>query len=486
MGPNNRGEGFGPEWLRERLARLLPGFPDVAVCVALSGGLDSTALLAALAQARAGALRLRAVHVNHGLHPNAKRWSAHCRKLARRLGLPLKVLSVTVPRERGASLEEAARVARYRCFAEQLRSGEALLTAHTQDDQLETVLLQLFRGSGLPGLAAMPAVAPLGSGSLVRPLLACSRPELEAWVRARGLAWIEDDTNVEERFDRNYLRQRVLPAVRQRWPGVAAAVARSARHAAEAQGLLTALAQADLERASDGAGLSVKALRLLPPDRRRNVLRLWIAGGGRIAPDARRLEEIAGPLIEARADAHPRVEWAAEGAKERAGDAVTARRVVVMRHADLLSLAECGGGAPLLDSGTAAAQLAWDWRQSSRCPLPDGGALELTPERHGSIDLEALPPRLTVTWRRGGERLRVRRGGPRRELKSLLQEAHVPLAERARMPLIFADGALIAAADLWLDASVQAPADARHRGRLVWRKAKVLGPSWASPLRGRR
>lgn len=455
----SRGEGFGPEWLRERLARLLPGFPDVAVCVALSGGLDSTALLAALAQARSGALRLRAVHVNHGLHPNAKRWSAHCRKLAQRLGLPLKVLSVTVPRERGASLEEAARVVRYRCFAEQLRSGEALLTAHTQDDQLETVLLQLFRGSGLPGLAAMPAVAPLGSGCLVRPLLTCSRPELEVWVRARGLAWIEDDTNLEERFDRNYLRRRVLPAVRQRWPGAAAAVARSARHAAEAQGLLTALAQADLERASDGASLSVKALRLLPPDRRRNVLRLWIAGSGRIAPDARRLEEIAGPLIEARADAHPRVEWAAP----------TARRVVVMRQADLLSLAERGGAA-LLDLGTAAAQLAWEWRQSFRCPLPDGGALELTPERHGPIDLEALPPRLAVTWRRGGERLRVRRGGPRRALKSLLQEAHVPLSERARMPLIFADGALIAAADLWLDASVQAPADAPHRGRLVWRK----------------
>ena len=452
----SRGE-FGPDWLRERLTQLLPGFPDVAICVALSGGLDSTALLAALAEARSDGLRLRTLHINHGLHPRSTYWSAHCRKLARQLAVPLRVLSVQVVRQRGASLEEAARVARYRCFAGQLRGAEALLTAHTQDDQLETVLLQLFRGSGLPGLAAMPAVAPLGSGTLARPLLSCSRLQIEAWVRARGLTWVEDDTNLDERFDRNYLRRRVLPAVRQRWPGAAAAVARSARHAAEAQRLLATLARVDLERASDGASLSVKALRSLAPDRRRNVLRLWITSAGRTPPDARRLEEIAGPLIDARADAHPHVEW----------ETAIARRVSVMRHADLLSLAE---RELVLNSGAPAAQLAWEWQQSRRCLLPDGGALELRPDRHGAIDLDALPPRLAVSWRRGGERLRVRRGGPRRALKSLLQEAQVPLAERARLPLILADGALIAAADLWIDEAVRAPAEARHRGRLVWRK----------------
>ena len=456
---------FGPDWLRERLTHLLPGFPNVSICVALSGGIDSTALLSALAAARSDGLRLRALHVNHGLHPNAKRWSAHCRKLARQLGVPLRVLSVKVARERGASLEEAARVARYRAFADQLRRGEVLLTAHTQDDQLETVLLQLFRGCGLPGLAAMPAMAPLGAGWLARPLLACSRSQLEAWVRARTLAWIEDDMNLDERFDRNYLRRRVLPAVRQRWPGVAGAVARSARHAAEAQGLLMALGRSDFERASDGASLSVKALRPLSQDRRRNVLRLWIRSRGHSLPDARRLEEIAGPLIEARIDAHPQVEWGTEGA--------TARRSAVLRHADLLSLTERGR---VLDSRGQAALLAWDWRQSSRCTLPDGGALELTPERHGPIDLDALPARLGIAWRRGGERLRVRRGGPRRALKSLLQEAHVPLAERARLPLILADGALIAAADLWIDESVRAPPEARHRGRLIWRKPAGTPP----------
>ncbi len=332
MGPNtiSRGE-FGPDWLRERLAQLLPGFPDVAICVALSGGLDSTALLTALAEIRANGLRLRALHVNHGLHPNAKSWSAHCRKLARRLGVPLRVLSVQVVRARGASLEEAARVARYHCFAEQLRGGEALLTAHTQDDQLETVLLQLFAAAACRGL---PPCRRLRRSARERWHVRCS--VARACSSRPGCARASSPgsrmrRNPDERFDRNYLRRTCAAAVRQRWPGAAAAVARSARHAAEAQRLLATLARADLERASDGASLSVKALRVLGPDRRRNVLRQWITSTGRTPPDARRLEEIAGPLLAARADAHPHVEW----------ETAIARRVSVTRHADLLSLADC-------------------------------------------------------------------------------------------------------------------------------------------------
>lgn len=445
---------FGPEWLLGRLEELLPGFPRVKICVALSGGIDSTALLAALASSRARGLRLRAAHVDHGLHPSSARWSEQCRELAGRLGVPLRVLAVSVARERGASLEEAARTARYRALAAQLEAGETLLTAHTQDDQLETVVLQLLRGAGLAGLAAMPARAPLAPGWLARPLLSCARAALEEWVRAHGLGWVEDQTNADERFDRNFLRHRVLPAIRERWPGAAAAVARTARHAAEAQRLLESLARADVERASDGPALSVKALRALTPERRRNALRYWIARSERTLPDTRRLDELAGPMIDARPDAHPRLQW---------GDCV------IERHADLLMI---GHARHRLDSPRPSGAIAWRWRAAPRCALPgDRGTLELKPDEHGPVDLDALPEELEVAWRRGGERLRVRRGAPRRALKSLLQEAQVPIAERARLPLIFAASDLIAAGDLWLDASVRAGPAARRRARLLWRKA---------------
>ncbi|MGH8324148.1 MAG: tRNA lysidine(34) synthetase TilS, partial [Steroidobacteraceae bacterium] len=397
---------FGPDWLAAQLTTLVPEFPHVALCVALSGGVDSTALLAALAANRPR--KLRALHVDHGLRPASKYWAEHCRALARRLRVPLKVLVTKVERTRGRSLEAAAREARYRLLASALEPGEVLLTAHHCDDQLETVLLQLFRGSGLPGIAAMPPVAPFANGWLARPLLSRSRAELEAWVRERGLTWVEDDSNVDERLDRNYLRHRILPLIRERWPGSPRAVARSARHAAQAQALLDVLARADVERASYGESLSVKILRTLPPDRRRNALRFWITRAGWWAPDTRRLEEMAGPLLDARPDANPFVEWGAahDGARSnglgdfherlRNGSRSGARgEGRVQRHGDLLCLqytpaplhlaptpatasqAVRAGQARACKASTPA-EVVWPWRDSRTCELPGNlGKLEL-------------------------------------------------------------------------------------------------------------
>lgn len=474
--------GFGPEWLVGRLAALLPRFPEVELCVALSGGVDSTALLAALAQVRSG-LHLRAVHINHGIHPNSPGWARHCRAVARRLGVPLRIIHTKVLPTRGASLEAAAREARYALLARALRPGEVLLTAHQQDDQLETVLLQLFRGSGVAGLAAMPELSPFASGWHARPLLSRSREELERWLRAQGLTWIEDDTNADEKFDRNFLRRRVLPLVRERWPGAPAAVARSARHAAEAQRLLDLLARVDVERASHGESLSVKALRILPPDRRRNALRYWIARAGRLVPDTRRLEEIASTVIDARPDAHPFVQWGDTVARRQAGllTLQSARRGAQPEPFGAPA-AQAAGAAPpaprLIAAASspgavAAGEIVWMWRASSTCSLPDGGKLELKPDARGPIDLDALPQRLRVTWRRGGERLRPRRGGPRRALKRLLQEAQLSVAERARLPLIFAEENLIAVADAWVDESVQASSATLNRARVLWARAPV-------------
>ena len=450
-------EEFGARWLGRRLGELLPGFPDRELCVAFSGGADSTALLAALSGLRRRARALRALHVDHGLHPDSGAWAAHAAGLARSLGVPCEVLEAQVARARGESPEARARAARYRLLSGALRPGEVLLTAHHEDDQLETVLLMLLRGAGVAGLAAMPELAPFAHGLLARPLLTRSHTELLAFVRAAGLAYLEDPSNLDEGPDRNFLRLRVLPVIRARWPGAAAAVGRTARHAAEAQRLLETQAQADLDAGRHGAALAASALRALPPERRRNALRFWIASRGFPVPPTARLAEIAGPLLAARADAQPGVEWPG---------------VRVERQAGLLALRPAGRAAARAGGPDAPRGIAWAWRAAAVCPLPgDLGQLELRADAHGPVNLAALPARLTIRWRRGGERLALAPGRPRRALKSLLRESQLPPAERARLPLVYSGATLIAVADLWLDASVQARPATRRRARLVWTRA---------------
>jgi tRNA(Ile)-lysidine synthase len=429
------------------------------------------------------------------------------------LHVPLKVLTTKVERPRGASLEAAARDARYGLLAAALHPGEILLTAHHSDDQLETVLLQLLRGSGLPGISAMPALAPFAHGFLARPLLSRSRAELETWVREQDLTWIDDDTNADESLDRNYLRLRILPLIRDRWPGAATAVARSARHAAEAQSLLDTLALADVNRSRYGESLSAKSLRALAPDRRRNALRFWITRAGFLAPDTRRLEEIAGPLLDARPDANPFVTWGEEGSvcAQRHGDLLSLRResprglspqssstsrqtssraaptsVTAPRVSTPRSTRTTPPTAPLPTHPTRPTDLVWSWHDSLTCDLPrDLGKLELEPDPRGPLDLDSLPPTLTIRWRVGGERLSPRPGGPRRALKNLLQESHVPVPERADLPLLFStisadatsaaatrsEEKLLAVADLLLDETVQATPATRSRARLRWKKS---------------
>jgi tRNA(Ile)-lysidine synthase len=436
-------------WVYSQLLRLHPPAHDAPLCVAYSGGADSTALLGLLAELPQVKPRLRALHIDHGLHADSRSWQRVCRAGCRALGVPFATRRLDLPRSRGQSLEAVARTGRYAALADSLRSGEVLLTAHHLEDQLETVLLQLLRGAGLPGLAAMPAVMPLGSGVLVRPLLTVPRAQLRAWVQARGLRCVEDPANVDPRFDRSYLRHEVLPPILSRWSGAARTVARSARHIAEAQQLLQELARADVARAADGAELAVVALRALPLERRRNALRFWIGQFGVAVPDARRLEEIAVPLLAARVGANPEVRWGT---------------VRVQRHSGRLHLDRVRPEA-------TAWEVTWDLRRKGQLDLPAGaGRLELVPSAHGHIDAAALPAQVTVRTRRGGERLRPRVGGPSRTLKSLLQTAQVSLIERQNLPLLFAGEHLVAAGDRWVDARWQAGAENRKRLTVMWHR----------------
>jgi tRNA(Ile)-lysidine synthase len=454
-----------PAWLAARLDSMLPGSRDGWV-VAFSGGVDSLALLAALQRLRAsrparGRVSLRAIHLDHGLNPRSAQWARACRVACRALGVPLTVHRLQLAPGRGVSVESAARDARYARLRGSLRRGEVLLTAHHLDDQLETILLQLLRGAGVNGLAAMPELAVFGQGLHLRPLLSLERRQLAAWARTQDLAWIDDDSNADRRFDRNYLRHEVLPRLLARWPAAARVAARSAAHLADARQLLADLAAIDLAVLQHGGSLEIAALARLSAARRRNAVRAWLAGQGLPVPDTRHLARILGELCEARHDAAPMVAW--RGAE--------VRRYRGWLHAS----------AP---PWAAAVDEVREWRWSRARPLRLGaglGTLVLRRDPLGPLDGAALPTTLRVRFRVGGERLCSEPGGPRRAVKELLRVAGVLPWMRPRLPLLFDGERLVAVADLLVDATFGARPGTRRRYRLEWRDAPAIRAESPTP-----
>jgi tRNA(Ile)-lysidine synthase len=296
-----------PAAILARLRKLAASDETLHCAVAWSGGVDSTVLLHLLVRARRlprARLKLRALHVDHGLQPAAADFRRFCRRTALRWGVPVTFIKANVRLDGGESVEQAARDARREALAAALHPGELLLTAQHADDQLETLLLALLRGAGPAGLAGMPAAMPLGGSRLLRPLLDCERAQLLAYARAQQLEWIDDPTNDDPRFDRNYLRSRVLPLLKSRWPASPRTAGRSARHSAVAAASLRHAATRDLELAADGADLEVAVLRRWSTARRAAALRAWIVSAGARAPNERHLREIEAMLV-ARVDAHP-------------------------------------------------------------------------------------------------------------------------------------------------------------------------------------
>src|SRR5688572_31045217 len=428
---------FGAERLATALAAIDPGWIEGGACVALSGGLDSSVLLHAMAEvARARSIRLRALHVDHGLQTESAAWAESCRAVCDSAGMPLQVVSLGLELPRGASVEAAAREARYAALAGELSAGERLLTAHHRDDQLETVLIQLLRGAGVAGLAAMPARARLGHGWQLRPLLDVDRAELRAYAVRHGLAWHDDPMNEALRFDRGYLRARVLPAIRERWPSAAATVARSSAHLSEALRLLDGLAAADAAGLLDEWRLSLDGLSRLPRDRQLNVLRWWLRQRGLRPPAAAQLGTVLPDFFSARADRAPRLVWPAGEIRRYRG------RLYADRPLPARPRAVARGETSSFDlgAGLGSFQLVESADGGLRAPLPDAPALR---------------------FRVGGETLKPHPGRPRKRLKDLCQEAGVVPWMRDRLPLVYVGERLAAVGDLWIDAEFEAAPGSR-------------------------
>ena len=394
------------------LEALPAACPEVRTwVVAYSGGMDSTALLhAARAFAAQRSHTVRAVHVNHGLQPAAQDFERHCAEVCREWGIPLERMHREGEPAPGQGTEAQAREIRYGALRQHARTGAAILLAHNRDDQAETLLLQLLRGAGVAGTAAMPFCRDWGEAKLVRPLLDVSREEIERYVRGHRLPFIEDPSNRDVRFERNFLRHEVFPLLEARWPAATRTLARSARHHAHAAHLLRERAEEDL---GDADTIPMEDLASLSEDRQVNLVRFWIARQGFPAPSERRLKQWLRTVHAAAPDRVP-------------GDFFETHEIY--RWRGHLHLASRRPSLP--EEGR------WHWPKGEALALPELG-LELCWEALQAQLGEEVDTDLEVRLRAGGERCRPKGRQHRHALKKLLQEAGVPPWRRGRIPLIY-------------------------------------------------
>lgn len=419
---------FGPDDLLATLGALeRDAGPASRLVVAFSGGLDSTALLVALCdRVEMHGKPIIAVHVNHGLHPRAGAWATHCRDIADRLGVPWHIENVDVPND-GHGPEGSARIARYAALDGYVEPGDWLLAGHHRDDQAETLFYNLLRGSGPAGIAGIAPMRRFGKGWLVRPLLDTDRASLRRWVESRGMTWLDDPSNADSRFDRNFLRKEVLPLIETRWPGVGARLARSAEHAREAVLLAEEVADDDIMLAGGDPGrLCVSMLNGMSAPRRNNVLRRAVERLALPPLPATTLNSIVGDLLMAREDAMPLVQWSNAEAR---------------RYRDALYLMH----------KLAPPQFAGRSLESAKVELGSGlGTIRLVDGDGQGLSAACRSAGLTLDTRKGGEEIRVSGQSHTKKLKKLLQEEGIVPWMRGRLPLVYSGATLVAVADLWL------------------------------------
>lgn len=409
--------------------------PQTHLKLGFSGGIDSRVLLDVLAAlAPRFPFKLSCLHIHHGLSPNADQWARFARATAKNYGLPCTVKRVDIASDRHLGIEAAARKARYGCFA--AARADFIVSAQHQDDQAETLLLQLVRGAGPAGLAAMPELREFAPGKkLLRPLLGLSRAQIENYAKRRGLQWVEDESNVDLGFARNFVRHEVLPRLQTLNSAATANLARSAAHLAEAKQLLDELAAQDARLCMTGDRLDLKALQNLGLARTRNLFRAWLNANGVNMPNTLELEEALRQLFEAKADAQVRVQI------------------------NGLLLRRFKAQVWLESAQHPAENFAATWNGASDWSLAAlGGCLRFEKSMGEGIALRWLqdPSHVCVRLRQGGEHFRPDARRPRRSLKKLFQEQGIAPWQRDRLPLLYSAGELIYVPGLGVAANAQA------------------------------
>ena len=385
--------------------------------VGYSGGLDSTVLLHSLISEPLFAGKVRAVHVHHGLSPNANLWQRSCQLFCEARGIPFLAHAVSI--DTHTNVEDAARKARYQVFSSLLTQNDALLLGHHQDDQAETLLLQLFRGAGVDGLSAMAVRKKWCSGEMLRPLLQHTKQTLALYAREHALDFIEDESNKDERYSRNFVRHQIMPLVQSKWPNVVKNLSKTAQHCQQAKKNLLALAGLDCkEIIKPTTRLPLASLYTRDRGRRTNVLRVWL-GQLRVAlPSTLVLDRILDELISAQKDAIP---------------CVTFGNVSVRRFKDTLYLLEG-------DCSAYSESIIWEAFPRPLCLGNSGEYLQAVIAERGVLIQPGA--QVEVRFRKGGELFHWH--GQTKMLKKLFQEWQVPPWERDTVPLIVVNSDVIA------------------------------------------
>jgi tRNA(Ile)-lysidine synthase len=419
-----------------QIAPLLPAHSTILI--GLSGGVDSVVLLHLLHQLAARfSWQLSALHAHHGISRNADAWAEFCADLCTRHHISLHIEHVDIAPLRAHGIEAAARKLRHAAFARQPCDFVAL--AHHADDQAETLLLQLLRGAGVRGASAMPLFAErAGSPNLLRPLLHCSRQEILDYAAAHDLQWIEDESNADDNYPRNFLRHRVLPLLSEKFPAYRDTLVRSAQHFAEASKLLDELAQQDAAQTIEGETLAVSALQALSPPRAKNLLRYFLHSVGAPMPQAVQLDDMLQQLCHAREDASVCIANGDWQVRRYQGKVYALRALGEFDQSLVLSW----HGEADLDWPALKARMHFKHTNSS--------GISLAKFQHAPV---------TLRLRSGGETLRPHPNAKTRTLKNLLQEHHVPPWQRDRMPLLYCGDELVCVPGVAIAAEYQAAAD---------------------------
>ena len=403
---------FNPDLLRPFLPPWQEA-PGVTWWLGFSGGLDSSVLLHALWQLQLP-IRLCALHINHGISPNAQDWQQHCAEVCARLSINFEAHNVQVNNQ-GKGIEDAARELRYEVFSQQLQAGDCFLTAHHADDQAETLLLRLMRGTGPRGLSAMAVHRSLGLGTLYRPLLTFSRRDLETYARECQLTWVDDESNSNDRYDRNFLRNQIMPLLYSRWPALTRKWQQTAELCAANEQLLEEVAADDLsglgERAERvGRSLLLAGFNSLSGARQQNLLRYWLLGQGYPIPEQQHWQQIYRQLLTTRLDAQIDISW---------------------------------GGVSLRVYQQRLYCLPQQLPQS-QLSMESGGSSVCGPRLKRDL------PDLHIRYRQGGERCKPAGRAHSQTLKKLLQDYGLEPWLRDQVPLVCSGDEIVAVGDLWV------------------------------------